>query len=453
MGKRGQAAGLTAGVAEVDISPPAGVQIVGYPTVIRRNTGVHDPLCADCLVLDDGHSRIAVVTADLVYFEKDFVRRFRRRVEDDTGIPAANLMMCCSHTHAGPRVATRLFDEEVAMGGRVESEYLATLMTRLLDLVKRAVAGLRPARIGFGAGKAGAEKGIGGNRHDPAGPADPAVRVIGVQGETGEWIAVLVKYSLHPTILQMDNFQVSADYPWGIRNLMKERHPEAIFFFAQGATGDQSSRYFRKGQTFEEAGRFGRIIGEEADRVLGALRWAQEPVLGAKSVEVEPVWKEIPPIPELEERIARYWEELHELETRAAPYVQRQTCYLDRLGTELTLAMARCHAKGERAPWEYEAPLEVQAFRIGDAFGDADACIVALAGESFVEYTLAMEKGSPFTNTYVVTVANGMSPGYVVDREAAEKRLFEFGASMMMPETGQRILRAAAQLTVALRTG
>lgn len=451
MGKRGQAAGFKAGVAEVDISPPLGVQIVGYPTVIRPNTGIHDPLFAGCLVFDDGRTRIAVITADLVYFEKDFVRRFRAVVEGDTGIPASHLLMCCSHTHAGPRVATRLFDEEVAMGGRVESAYLATLMERLRGLVKRAAAGLRPARIGFGAGRAGAEKGIGGNRHDPAGPADPAVKVIGVQDEAGEWMAVLVKYSLHPTILQMGNTLVSADYPWGIRALMKERHSRATFFFAQGATGDQSSRYFRKGQTFEEAERFGRIIGEEADRVLAALQWAREPVLGATSVEVEPVWKDIPPIPELEERIARYWKELHELEARGAPYVQRQTCYLDRLGTELTLGMARCHAKGQKAPWEYEAPLEVQALRIGDVLGGADACIVGVAGESFVEYTLAIEKGSPFAHTYVFTVANGMSPGYVVDEASAEKRLFEYGASMMKPETGERILAAAARLTVELQ--
>jgi hypothetical protein len=222
---------------------------------------------------------------------------------------------------------------------------------------------------------------------------------------------------------------------------MKERHPQAAFFFAQGATGDQSSRYFRNGQTFEEAARFGRTIGEEADRVLSDLDWGREPLLGVRSMDVEPVWKEIPPVAELERRIARYWERLHALEARGAPYVEQQTCYLDRLGNELTLAMARCHERGEKAPWEYESPLEVQALRIGDA------CIVGLAGESFVQYTLAIQKDSPFARTLVFTLANGMSPGYVVDSEAEEKHLFEYGASMMKAETGGRVLDAAARLT------
>jgi neutral ceramidase len=438
-------AGLKAGVAEADISPPPGVQLVGYPTVIRNNTGIHDPLYADCLVLDDGKTRLALITADLVGVSKDFMAGLRSAAQVDTGIPGPNIMLACSHTHAGPRTASSVFETERAMGGRVETAYNEALLKHLRDVVKKAAANLRPARLGFGRGRAGAEKGVGGNRHDPQGPADPAVDVIGVQQEGGAWMATLVKYSLHPTILQMDNSLVSADYPWGIRTLMRERHPEATFFFAQGATGDQSSRYFRREQTFEEARRFGRIIGEEADRVLGSLAWMRHPVLGSASEQVEPAWKEIPPIPELEARIARHWEQLRLLEARGASYVERQTCYLDRLGEELTLDMAQAHARGEKAAWEHDAPLEVHCFRLGDA------CIVGYQGEVFVEYTLATEKASPFSHTIVFTLANGIGPGYVVDRHSAEKRLFEAGASMMKPETGARIMEAAARLMKQLK--
>ncbi|HTZ51567.1 MAG TPA: neutral/alkaline non-lysosomal ceramidase N-terminal domain-containing protein [Spirochaetia bacterium] len=437
--------GLEAGVAQVDISPPAGVQLVGYPTVIRDNTGIHDPLFADCLVLSDGTTRLALVTADLVGVSKDFMARLRLAVQADTGIPGSNLMLACSHTHGGPRTAAYVFEEEKAMGGRVESAYVDGLLHKLRDVVKKAATGMGPARLGFGRGRAGAEKGIGGNRHHPSGICDPAVGVIGVQDQAGALKALLVKYSLHPTILQMDNRMVTADYPWGIRTLMGERHPEATFFFAQGTTGDQSSRYFRKDQTFAEAERFGRIIGEEADRVLGTLAWTRDVKLGSASEQVEPAWKEIPPIPELEARIARYWEQLHQLEARGAPYVEQQTCYLDRLGTELTLGMARARASGARAPWEHDAPLEVHCLRLGDA------CVVGYQGEVFAEYTLATEKLSPFDHTYIFTLANGIGPGYVVDQASADKGLFEYGASMMKPETGGRIVDAAARLMRRLK--
>lgn len=431
---------LRAGAAEADISPPVGVQLVGYPTVIRANTGIHDPLFAGCLVLDDGGTRVALITSDLVGYEKAFVARLRRRIAAETGIPAGHILLCGSHTHSGPRMASRLFDDEVAMGARVEIEYLSHLEEKLAGLVQRAGSDPRPAQIGFGKGKAGKKQGIGGNRHDPSGPADPAVGVIGVQGDAGSWRAALVKYSLHPTILQMDNTLVSADYPFAIRGYLTRSRPGITVLFAQGATGDQSSRHFRRAQTFEEAERFGTVIGKEADRVLDTLKLASDIRLAVRSAQVAPVWKDLPPVEELEQRVAEYWQELRELEARGAPYVERQTCYLDRLGTEFTLVFAKLKAEGRKAPWEYEVPIEVQAIRVGEA------CIVGIAGEIFVEYTLAIEKASPFRHTFIFTLANGLSPGYVVDTESAENKLFEAGASMLKPATGANVVQAAARL-------
>ena len=429
-----------AGVAQIDVSPPLGVQIVGYPTVIRPNTGVHDPLFADCLVLADGSTKVALLTADLVYFEKEFVARVREAVAAATDIPAGHLLMSCSHTHAGPRMGTRLFDDEVARGGRVEHEYLQELERRLVDLVVVAASKLHEVRIGFGRGMAGSELGIGGNRHDPHGLADPAVRVMGVREPGGDWLATLVKYSLHPTILQMDNTLVSADYPFGIRQALLARHPGMTVLFSQGATGDQSSRFFRTDQSFTEAERFGAAIGNEADRVLAAMPHDANARLGVRSVQVEPVWKELPPVEELEARVQAYWQQLRELEAKDAPYVERQTCYLNRLGTEYTLTFARLNAEGRKSPWAYEVPIEVQAIRIGDG------CVVGLAGEIFVAYTLDIEARSLFEHTFVVSLANGISPGYMVDRESAEKGLFEAGASMLAPETGERVGAAAERL-------
>lgn len=82
--------GWRAGVAQTDVSPPPGVQLVGYPTVIRPNTGIHDPLFASCLVLDNGQTQVLLLVADLVYFEKPFVTRLRKTVEAATGIPGSH---------------------------------------------------------------------------------------------------------------------------------------------------------------------------------------------------------------------------------------------------------------------------------------------------------------------------------------------------------------------------
>ena len=56
---------LRAGVAKVDITPPAGLFMWGYALRKSPATGVLDPLEARVLVLDDSHTRIAFVAVDL----------------------------------------------------------------------------------------------------------------------------------------------------------------------------------------------------------------------------------------------------------------------------------------------------------------------------------------------------------------------------------------------------
>src|SRR5687768_13896016 len=56
---------LRAGAATSNITPPLGEMIVGNWTPVPA-TYVHDELHARCLVLDDGHTRIAIVLADNV---------------------------------------------------------------------------------------------------------------------------------------------------------------------------------------------------------------------------------------------------------------------------------------------------------------------------------------------------------------------------------------------------
>src|SRR6218665_1793066 len=54
-------AALQAGAARADITPPLGSDM---PAWARKADGVHDPLYARALVLDDGTERIAIVSLD-----------------------------------------------------------------------------------------------------------------------------------------------------------------------------------------------------------------------------------------------------------------------------------------------------------------------------------------------------------------------------------------------------
>lgn len=436
---------LNAGAAVVDISPEPGVQMMGYPPHTRENIGIHDPLYASALYLDAGADSLLLICADVVFWDKATVAALRQAIQQRTGIGPERVMLSTSHTHSGPRTCTWLDEQDRGYGYKTPEDYMASLPEKFVGLAADAVSRKQPARIGFGAGRAGKEQGIGGNRHDPDGLCDPAVRVIGVQDLQGGWLACLVKYSLHPAILQEDNLLVSADYPAYIRQTLAGTKPDAVMLFAQGSTGDQSSRFFRKGQTFEEAERFGRAIGREADRVLDRLSFEEDVKLDARSTSMDPELRSLPPLDKAEAQVNRLEADYARRQEQGAPYVDVQTCSRDLLGARFTLNYARYAARGKQHPvLEREFPIEVQAFRIGDA------CLVGLPGEIFVQYTLDIEKKSPFKHTFVATVTNGRLAGYVVDQDSADKNLFEAGTSLMTPHTGEMMAETARELLEAM---
>ena len=58
-------ANLLAGAAAVNITPPVGSYLQGY-TRGQRSIGVHLELYAKAIVFDDGATRAAIVTTDLI---------------------------------------------------------------------------------------------------------------------------------------------------------------------------------------------------------------------------------------------------------------------------------------------------------------------------------------------------------------------------------------------------
>jgi hypothetical protein len=61
-------------VARVDISPPDGTPTTGH---VRETKGFRDPLHAVVLLLDDGRTKAALVTHDLIASSPPVVEGFR----------------------------------------------------------------------------------------------------------------------------------------------------------------------------------------------------------------------------------------------------------------------------------------------------------------------------------------------------------------------------------------
>jgi neutral ceramidase len=431
---------LTAGVALREISPKEGVPLGGYPHHPRYNKGVHDPLYASCLFLEDGVEKIALITTDVIGISKKYVREIRAQIKKNCGIPEKNILITASHSHSAPRMSTSMTMDAMEGNNEPDQEYVNSVICALVDLVIEATSNSFPAEIGIDKGYCGREQGVGGNRRDSKGIADPEVWTIGVKDDKGVLRGVFLKYTLHPTFLHYDNFQVSADYPGYIRKYVKKIAPEAVFLFAQGTSGNQSPRYFRSGKTFAEAERVGTEIGKEVERVLDQMEFSSEVPLSVSSKEIEVDLRKLPDKKSAEAEVEKYksaWEKLKESGASEPDVWNAELLYF---GAEDTLSLLLLKEAGKLSVLTDNTPMEVQVISIGDTK------IACLPGEIFVEYGITIQYRSPFAKTFVVELANGLLPGYAATAQAYASGGYETGASMLTAKSGEQLVDTAVEL-------
>ncbi len=180
-----------AGVAKVDITPPAELPMYGYFARTQPAQGTLDPLYARVLVFEVEGKRLALVTLDLGrVFGARSLAGLREQVAKSSGI--SFLIITASHTHSGPLIV----DEYPS--GRAPAWEVACL-DKIARAVAEACAHLTEVRLGTGYGRAY----IGYNRRRvypdgtvsmfwtnpdkvPTSPVDPTVSVLRVDTAAGQ---------------------------------------------------------------------------------------------------------------------------------------------------------------------------------------------------------------------------------------------------------------------------
>ena len=106
---------LKAGFGRADITPKLGCKLVGYGNRPSGATGVHDPLLARALVLEDSNGAWAIVSCDLCWATIKTVRAVQAAVQQRVGIAPERILVTTTHTHGGPHDAhTQNWDRPLA---------------------------------------------------------------------------------------------------------------------------------------------------------------------------------------------------------------------------------------------------------------------------------------------------------------------------------------------------
>lgn len=441
---------LRAGVASGDITPRPGVELGGYPYFDRANTGVHDALHAGVLYLDDRRGGVALlIVTDLFWITRPQADAVRAAASEASGVPVDRIVVTCSHTHSAPwmSVVFEAFPGQEPFETHVDQGYIADVTETLARLAGEAVASAFDAEVGYVRTTCGAESGIGGNRRDPdSGEVDADLPILAVRDAAGTIRALWTKYAVHPTILHGENTLVSADFPGAMRSAVARAFPDAVFLYSMGTAGDQSPRYFRRGQTFEEADRFGSTLGQAVVAAVPGIAWEAHARVALSTRRVELAVKEYPEPGVLAEKVTALRAREAELVAAGSPYTERQTANLWLLGAECDYHNAIQVTDGRLARrYEASAPYDVTGLVVGDH------AWVFLPGEIFCAFGLDIKRRSPFGETHVVTLANGDLPGYCVTRSALEIGGYEPGNSILDPASGDILADAAVGVLTSLK--
>lgn len=443
---------IKAAMKRADITPPKGLELAGYPHYPRCNEGFHDPLYAACMYLNNGQQEVAMVTLDLLFFSKKHVTEVRRRVEEKCGIPGSHVMISCSHTHSGPWASGRLDIESLEAGKEQPREYVEFLIATITGLVAQSQADAFTAAFAYGTQLCGAESGVGGNRRLPGGPHDPLVSIMAIKDTEEKLRGMIVNYTLHPTFIHEWSNVCTADYPCYLKMEIEEKNPDCLVGFAQGTSGNQSSRYYRQGESYDEAERVGRILGKAALKALENAQWITDMPIAVASAQQELKLRDFGTEEELRAKVAedeanyKYLYGKYGKSTNRDEYYLWQNANLKLLGSEDQLGYIIMRKKGTKIELlEDEGPAEALAFRLGGC------CVIGIPGEAFVEYGLYLKAMAGFGTVIVNELTGGVLPGYMYTPESLVTGGYETDTSMLDEEFGMNLMHTALKAARSLR--
>jgi hypothetical protein len=420
----------------VDISPVGPVTLFGYPHVKRISTGIHDPLLASALYLDNNSQPAVLIALDLLLLDPPTARSIRRAVARRIRAPEEAVFISCTHTHSGPVTSRLLAWQEDPTVPPPDAGYLQWAAGRVVEAAARAASSAAAAEIAWGTAEA---HGVGGNRLSPQGVSDSEAGILAVrQAGGGPLAAVAVIYGMHPTVLHEDSTLVSSDFPHYTRLQLREQlGPSLPVLYHTAPCGNQSPRFFVSGQTFDEAERLGRRLGKAIAAGLEKLEdrdfHSECPLRGVlRSVDLP--CRKLPAVAEAERLLDRCRIEYHRLRSERVEPAKVRTAECGVFGAEGTLALARLQARGEiDRTLEAYRPIEVQALRIGEV------CLAGLPGECFAEYVLEIKRRWP-GRVFVVSLVNGDLQGYIVTEEAAAQGGYEATTALFSPAAGRSLV-------------
>ncbi|HDR7655202.1 TPA: neutral/alkaline non-lysosomal ceramidase N-terminal domain-containing protein [Bacillus wiedmannii] len=229
------------GVCKVDITPPVGIDFVGY----HRETGINN--IEECIygtvfVFEKDETKTVFISIDNIGMLVEDTNMIREQIARELHISFERITVVYTHTHSGP--------ETVGDHPLIKS-YKTILVNNVVHGAVTANNNLRPCEIGWSVTTGY----IGVNRRERTsdgrakmgtnieGVVDKRIGMLAIRNaETKELSGIIVFCTAHPNVLKGDSDVLSADYPGMTREIL-EKIVNCPVIIVQGAAGNVNAKY------------------------------------------------------------------------------------------------------------------------------------------------------------------------------------------------------------------
>ena len=229
------------GVCKVDITPPVGIDFVGY----HRETGINnieERIYGTVFVFEKDEMKTVFISIDNIGMLVEDTNMIRERVASRLHVPFERITVVYTHTHSGP--------ETVGDDPLVQS-YKMILANNVVHGAVTANNNLKLCEVGWGVTTGD----IGVNRRERTsdgrakmgtnidGVVDKRIGMLAIRNaETKELSGIIVFCTAHPNVLKGDSDVLSADYPGMTREIL-EKIVNCPVMIVQGAAGNVNAKY------------------------------------------------------------------------------------------------------------------------------------------------------------------------------------------------------------------
>lgn len=179
--------------------------------------GVHDDVWSRVMVLDDGKSRIAMISMDAIGFLNGDVIDIRNSIPEELGIDYT--LLSSTHTHESNDLVG-IWGENMFSSG-VNAEMMEYVKEQTVAAVIQAAKNVRPAKLVFAEDLSGNDAPLIKDTRKPIVKATGIHLMQVLDAENDQTLGTLINWSNHPETLWSQNLLISSDFPHYVREAVE----------------------------------------------------------------------------------------------------------------------------------------------------------------------------------------------------------------------------------------